>query len=146
MIKDKEKLEKKLTKIRRKLDDTRKDNDEIEKLKQNYTTNLKLSADCDLHVEKLQKELTEAKELANQLQTALDSNTQVDSLQQALKDETELTAQLKTALDAKQRHIEKVEESSLEANNNLEEKVKEYEKGIVEFKNHYKLSRAKTSL
>lgn len=106
MIKDKKKLEKKLRTTEKKLEDTRKDNDKIEQLKQNYTTNLKLSANCDLHVKKLQEELKEAKELAARLQTALDSNIKIESLQQALKDETELTAQLKTALDAKQRHIE----------------------------------------
>ena len=131
LTEEKEKLEKKLkaTDISSKVDSGK-----TEQLRKEY--NLKVTAldKCELHKEKLQSELKEAKELAEQLQSAADSNSQVDNLQQALKEEIERTTQLKTALESKQRHIEKIEESNLEANNTLEEKIQESEKHILALK------------
>ena len=98
LLKEKENLSKKLKTAEKKLEEIQKDNDEVEKLKQNYNTNLKLSADCDQHVAKLQIELKAAKEQAEQLQSAADSNSQVETLQQALKEKTELVAQLEASL------------------------------------------------
>ena len=134
LLKEKENLSKKLKTAERKLEEIRKDNDEVEKLKQNYNTNLKLSADCDQHVAKLQIELKAAKEQAEQLQAAADSNSQVETLQQALKEKTELGAQLESSLDAKLKHIAKIEESSVEDNNTLERKIEESEKRLLEVK------------
>ena len=147
LLKEKENLSKKLKTAEKKLEEIREDNYEVEKLKQNYNTTLKLSADCDQHVAKLQIELKAAKEQAEQLQSAADSNSQVDDLRQALKEEIERTTQLKTALDSKQRHIEKLEESSLEANDTLEEKVQESEKHILTLKqDNYTLQNKNVSL
>jgi chromosome segregation ATPase len=134
LLKEKENLSKKLKTAEKKLEEIRKDNDEVEKLKQNYNTNLKLSADCNQHVAKLQIELKAAKEQAEQLQSAADSNSQVEALQQALKEKTELVAQLESSLDAKLKHIAKIEESSVEDNNTLERKVEESEKRLLEVK------------
>ncbi len=64
----------------------------------------------------------------------MDSNSQVETLKEALDKETQLTTQLKTALDAKQNHIKKIEGSSLEANNSLEERIKKNEEYILNLK------------
>jgi chromosome segregation ATPase len=131
LTEEKEKLEKKL-----KATDlsSKTDSGKTEQLRKEY--NLKITAldKCELHIDKLQSELKEAKEQAEQLQSAADSNSQVGNLQQALTEEIERTTQLKTALESKQRHLEKIEESSLEANNTLEEKIKESEKHILALK------------
>ena len=134
LLKEKENLSKKLKTAEKKLEEKQKDNDEVEKIKQNYNTTLKLSADCDQHVAKLQIELKAAKEQAEQLQSAADSNSQVETLQQALKEKTELVAQLEASLDAKIKHIAKIEESSEEDNSTLERKVEESEKRLLELK------------
>ncbi len=111
LTEDKEKLEKKL-KADLKLESSKVDSGKTEQLIKEY--NLKVAAldRCELHIDKLQSELKEAKEQAEQLQSAADSNSQVDNLQQALGEEIERTTQLKTALESKQRHIEKIEGSS----------------------------------
>ena len=88
-------------------------------------------ADCDTHAEKLQQELKETKEFAAKLQAALDDNTRVESLKQALKEKTELADQLKVALESKQRENKTLEESSLEANSSLEERIKKDEEYIL---------------
>jgi chromosome segregation ATPase len=134
LIEEKDKLEKKLKATDARLEISKVDSGKTEQLRKEY--NLKVAAldKCELHIDKLQEELKEAKEQAEQLQSVADSNSQVDNLQQALKEEIERTTQLKTALDAKQQYIEKIEESSLEANNTLEEKIKESEKHILALK------------
>ena len=111
LTEDKEKLEKKL-KADLKLESSKVDSGKTEQLIKEY--NLKVAAldRCELHIDKLQSELKEAKEQAEQLQSAADSNSQVGNLQQALTEEIERTTQLKTALESKQRHIEKIEGSS----------------------------------
>jgi hypothetical protein len=58
-------------------------------------------------------------------------NSQVGSLRQALKKESKLTTQLKTALESKKRVIKTLEENSLEANSDLEEKIKSHEEDII---------------
>jgi chromosome segregation ATPase len=132
LIEEKGKLEKKLKATDEKLDSIRVDSEKTEQLRKDY--NLNVTALGEQHIDKLQSKLREAREQSEQLQSAADSSSQVDNLRQALKEEIERTTQLKTALESKQRHIEKIEESSLEANNTLEEKIQESEKHLLALK------------
>jgi predicted O-linked N-acetylglucosamine transferase (SPINDLY family) len=129
LVKEKEKLEKKLKLADKKLEDITVNNEKVEQLKKDYTLNITTLSSCEQQILKLQGELKEARELAEQLESAVDSNSQVETLKEALDKETQLTTQLKTALDAKQNHIKKIEESSLEANNSLEERIKKNGRG-----------------
>ncbi len=80
LTEEKEKLEKKLKATDLELENSKVDSGKTEQLQTNYDLNIKLLADCDLHVRKLQNELKETKEFAVRLQAALDDNTQVESL------------------------------------------------------------------
>jgi hypothetical protein len=51
-----------------------------------------------------------------------------------LKEKIELADQLKTALESKQRENKALEENSLEANNDLEESIKQHEVTITSLK------------
>ncbi len=131
LIEEKEKLEKKLKATDVRLKSSKVDSGKTEQLRKEYDLKVIALGKCELHINKLQGELKDAREQAEQLQSAADSNSQVDNLQQALKEEIERTTQLKTALESKQRHIKKIEESSLEANNTLEGKIQETEKHVL---------------
>ena len=48
-----------------------------------------------------------------------------------------MTSLLKTALDSKQRDIKTLENNSLEANNDLDEKVKAYKDHTISFKKQF---------
>jgi hypothetical protein len=64
-----------------------------------------------------------------------------------LKEKIELADQLKTALESKQRENKALEENSVEANNDLEENIKQQEKSIISLKKQYQtLQGEKTSL
>ena len=134
LIEEKEKLEKKLKATDVRLESSKVDSGKTEKLRKEYDLKVTALDKCELHINKLQGELKDAREQADLLQSAADSNSQVDNLRQALKEEIERTTQLKTELESKQRHIEKIEESSLEANNTLEEKIQESEKHLLALK------------
>jgi hypothetical protein len=108
LIEKKEKLEKKLKATDVRLESSKVDSGKTEQLRKEYDLKVTALDKCELHINKLQGELKDAREQAEQLQSAADSNLQVDNLQQALKEEIERTSQLKTALDSKQRHIEKI--------------------------------------
>jgi hypothetical protein len=131
LIKEKGKLERKLKASNEKLEDITVNKEKVEQLRKDYTLNVATLSNCERHIGTLQSELNEARELAEQLQSAVDSNSQVETLKEALDKETQLTTQLKTALDAKQNHIKKIDESSLEANNILEERNKKNEENIL---------------
>jgi hypothetical protein len=84
---EKEKLEKKLKATDIRLKSSKVDSGKTEQLRKEYNLKVKALDKCELHIDKLQSELKEAKEQAEQLQSAADSNSQVDNLQQALKEE-----------------------------------------------------------
>ena len=87
LIEEKEKLEKKLKATDLRLESSKVDSGKTEQLRKEYNLKVKALDKCELHIDKLQSELKEAKEQAEQLQSAADSNSQVDNLQQALKEE-----------------------------------------------------------
>jgi thioester reductase-like protein len=134
LIEEKEKLEKKFKATDVRLESSKVDCGKTEQLRKEYDLKVAALDKCELHIDKLQGELKDAREQAEQLQSAADSNSQVGNLQQALTEEIERTTQLKTALESKQQYIEKIEGSSLEANNTLEEKIKESEKYVLALK------------
>ena len=103
LVKEKEKLEKKLKLADKKLEDITVSNEKVEQLKKDYTLNISTLSSYEQQIVKLQGELKEARELAVQLDSAADSNSQVETLQLALKEKIELADQLKTALESKQR-------------------------------------------
>jgi hypothetical protein len=63
-----------------------------------------------------------------------------------LKEQTELADQLKTALELKQRENKALEENSLEANSDLEERVKSYETTIETSKRQYQTLQGEITL
>ena len=68
LVKEKEKLEKKYKVADKKLEDITVNNEKIEQLKKDNTLNITTLSSCEQHIEKLQGELKEARELAVQLQ------------------------------------------------------------------------------
>jgi DNA repair exonuclease SbcCD ATPase subunit len=134
LVKKKEKLERRLKLADKKLEDITVNNEKVEQLKKDYTLNITTLSSCEQQIVKLQGELKEARELAVQLDSAADSNSQVETLQLALKEKIEPADQLKTALESKQRENKALEENSLEANNDLEESIKQHEVTITSLK------------
>ena len=140
LVKQKEKLERRLKLTDKKLEDITVNNEKVEQLKKDYTLNITTLSSCEHQIVKLQGELKEAKELAVQLDSvrlaarAANSNSQVEKLQLALKEKIELADQFKTALESKQRENKALEENSLEANNNLEESIKQHGVTITSLK------------
>jgi chromosome segregation ATPase len=130
LTKEKGKLEKKLKASNEKLEDIRVNNGKVERLQKDYTLNIATLSNCEQQIGKLQSELKEARETAEQLQSTVESDSQVEVLREALDKETELTTQLKTALESKQREIKAIEENSLEANGELEESIKLYKENL----------------
>ncbi len=63
-----------------------------------------------------------------------------------MKEQTELADQLKTALELKQRENKALEENSLEANSDLEERVKSYETTIETSKRQYQTLQGEITL
>ena len=102
LIEEKEKLEKKLKATDVRLESSKVDSGKTEQLRKEYDLKVTALDKCELHINKLQGELKDAREQAELLQSAADSNSQVDNLRQALTEEIERTAQLKTALESKQ--------------------------------------------
>ena len=137
LVKEKEKLEKKLKKADKKLEDITLNNEKAKQLKKDYTLNITTLSSCEQQILKLQGELKETRELAVQLESAVDSSSQVETLQQALKEKIELADQLKTALESKQRENKALEENSLEANYDLEQSIKQHEVTITSLKKQY---------
>ena len=131
LVKEKEKFKKKLKVADKKLEDIIVNNEKVEQLKKDYTLNITALGSCEQQIVKLQGELKQSRELAEQLESAADSNSQVKTLQQALKEKIKLADQLKTALELKQRENKALEENSLEANNDLEESIKQHEVTIT---------------
>ena len=76
------------------------DSGKTEPLRKEYDLKVAALDKCELHINKLQGELKDAREQAEQLQSAADSDSQVDNLRQELNEEIERTTQLKTALDS----------------------------------------------
>ena len=101
LVKEKEKLKKKLKVADKKIDDIIVNNEKVEQLKKDYTLNITTLSSCEEQIVKLQGELKQSRKLAVQLELAAYSNSQVESLQQALKEKIELADQLKTALELK---------------------------------------------
>ena len=99
LAKEKEKLERKLKAANEKLEDIRINNEKVGQLQKDYTLNISTLSNCEQQIKRLQGELKEARELAEQLESAANSNSQVETLQQALKEKIELADQLKTALE-----------------------------------------------
>jgi hypothetical protein len=130
LTKEKGKLEKKLKASTEKLEDIRVNNGKVEQLQKDYTLNIATLSNCEQQIGKLQSELKEARETAEQLQSTVESESQVEVLRKALYKETELTTWLKTALESKRQEIKAIEENSLEANGELEESVKSYKENL----------------
>ena len=101
LVKEKEKLKKKLKVADKKIEDIIVNNEKVEQLKKDYTLNITTLSSCEEQIVKLQGELKQSRKLAVQLELAAYSNSQVESLQQALKEKIELADQLKTALELK---------------------------------------------
>jgi chromosome segregation ATPase len=137
LIKEKGKLERKLKAANEKLEDIRVNNEKVGQLQKDYTLNISTLSNCEQQIKRLQGELTEARELAEQLESAANSNSQIETLQQALKEKIELADQLKTALESKQRENKALEENSLEANYDLEQSIKQHEVTITSLKKQY---------
>jgi myosin heavy subunit len=134
LIKEKGKLERKLKAANEKLEDIRVNNEKVGQLQKDYTLNISTLSNCEQQIKRLQGELTEARELAEQLESAANSNSQIETLQQALKEKIELADQLKTALESKQRENKALEKNSLEANYDLEQSIKQHEVTITSLK------------
>jgi hypothetical protein len=95
LVKEKEKLEKKLKSADKKLEDITVSNEKVEQLQKDYALKITSLSSCEQQIGKLQSELNEARELAVQLDSASNSNPQIETLQLALKKKIELADQLK---------------------------------------------------
>ena len=146
LTKEKGKLERKLKAANEKLEDIRINNEKVEQLQKDYTLNIATLSNCEQQIGKLQSELKEARETAEQLQSTVESDSQVEVLREALDKETKLTTQLKTALESKQREIKAIEENSLEANGELEESVKSYQENLQSSKKQCEILQGEINL
>ena len=124
----------------------RVNNEKVEQLQKDYTLNIATLSNCEQQIGKLQSELKEARETAEQLQSTVESDSQVEVLREALDKETKLTTQLKTALESKQREIKAIEENSLEANGELEESVKLYQENLQSSKKQCEILQGEINL
>ena len=80
LTKEKGKLEKKLKASNEKLEDIRVNNEKVERLQKDYTLNIATLSNCEQQIGKLQSELKEARETAEQLQSTAESDSQVEVL------------------------------------------------------------------
>ena len=74
LIEEKEKLEKKLKATDVRLESSKVDSGKTEQLRKEYELKVTALDKCELHINKLQGELKDAREQAEQLQSAADSN------------------------------------------------------------------------